>query len=195
MRVIRDVDDLKDAYSYICESVFLDRKLPEKVFSKELIEFLFIAFDDVMMPFFFKKITEYLRKNEGDRFWMMSLDPDPYLYFGANYNYLGAVEFFSSDTEEDYISALNDYPENSFADALAHNANLLVFFSPEKDFVIYCDRDADIGICAFKDAIRMQNFMNIYGEELLGGKEAAAYYAYGEFQESEKFEKFIDSYA
>lgn len=168
--------------------------LPENVYRQAYRFFLFITFDELFMPLFFNHLQRYLRAIEENKFWLSSIDPDPKRYFGANFNFYGAIEFFDSDTEDEYLRALNDYPENSPADALAHNANSLVFFSPSCGWAIYGDRDTDIAVCAFTDQGKMELFKSIYGSDLLGGVKAAAEYAYGVAGKSELKAKLCSSY-
>lgn len=159
----------------------LDRTkvLPENVFRQTFRFFLFITFDDLLLPFFFNHVKQYLLDVEENSFWLTAIDPDAKLYFGAHFDFFGTIEFFNSDTEDDYIAALNYDPGDSPADALTHNSNILMVFSPTEKWAIYGDRDADIAICAFTDREQMERFKSAYSSGLLGGVEAAADYAYG----------------
>jgi hypothetical protein len=169
--------------------------LPENVFRQTLKFFLFITFDELFMPLFFNHLKQYLLDIGENRFWVTAIDPDPKLYFGANLDFFGAIEFISSDTVDDYLSAINNYPEDSPADALAHNSNLLMFVSPTHKWAVYGDRDADIAICAFTDRRQMELFRSIYGSDLLDGIKAAADYAYGAAGKNTLEAKFCGSYS
>lgn len=170
-------------------------KLPENVFLRQFKFFLFITFDELFLPLFFNHLKQYMLEFNEKVCWVTAIDPDPRLYYGANFNFFGSVEFTSSDTVDDYLAALNDYPKDSPADALAHNANLLVFFSPTNEWAVYGDRDADIAICAFADRRRMDSFRSFYGSDLLGGVKAAAGYAYGAAGKSALEARFCGSYS
>lgn len=175
----------------------LDRTkvLPENVFKQALRFFLFITFDELFMPLFFNHLKRYLLEVGENSFWLTAVDPDPKLYFGANFDFLGAIEFFSADTGEDYLAALNNYPEDSPADALAHNANSLLFFSSKFGWAVYGNRDSDIAICAFADIEQVELFKSIYGSDLLGGVSEAADYAYGATGNSVLKAKLCSSYS
>jgi hypothetical protein len=175
----------------------LDRTkvLPENVFKQAFKFFLFITFDELFMPMFFNHLKRYLMEIDENCFWLTAIDPDPKIYFGSNFDFFGAIEFSSADTNEDYLSALNNYPEDSPADALAHNTNSLMFFSSQYGWAVYGDRDADIAICAFADIEKMELFKSIYGSDLLGGVSAAADYAYGATGNSVLRAKLCSSYS
>lgn len=169
--------------------------LPENVFRKTLKFFLFITFDELLMPLFFNHLKRYLLNVGESSFWVTAIDPDPKLYFGANFEFFGAIEFTDSDTGEDYLAALNNHPGDSPADALAHNSNLLMFFSQTHKWAVYGDRGADIAICAFADRRQMEIFRSIYGSDLLDGVKAAADYAYGAAGKNTLEAKFFGNYS
>ena len=177
------------------ESILDETKLlPENVFRPNFRYFLFITFDELFMPLFFENIKRYIVEVNEKNFWLTAINPDPKLYFGFNFDFFGAIEFSSSDTEDNFLSALNDYPEDSPADALAHNSNLLMVFSSSNRWAIYGDRDADIAICAFSDRELMELFKLTYGSDLLGGLKSAAEHAYGAAGNDELLAKFCDNY-
>ncbi len=175
----------------------LDRTkvLPENVFKQDLKFFLFVTFDELFMPLFFNHLKRFLLEVGENNFWLTAIDPDPKLYFGANFDFFGAIGFSSTDIDEDYLAALNNYPQDSPADALAHNANSLMFFSSQYGWAVYGNRDADIAICAFADIKQVELFKSIYGSDLLDGVSAAADYAYGATGNSVLKATFCSSYS
>lgn len=195
MRVITTENDYDLVVTGAEKILNKTRVLPENVFREAFKFFLFITFDELFMPLFFNHLKRYLLDVGENSFWLTAIDPDPKLYFGAHFDFFGAVEFSSADTKDDYLAALNNYPKTSPADALAHNANLLMFFSSKCEWVVYGDRDADIAICAFADRGKMELFESIYGSDLLGGVKTAANYAYGANGKSALEAEFCSSYS
>lgn len=179
MRVITTEKDYDSVASEADKILYRTKVLPENVFKQALKFFLFVTFDELFMPLFFNHLKRYLLEVGEISFWLTAIDPDPKLYFGANFDFFGAIEFSSADSEEEYLAAINNYPEDSPADALAHNANSLMLFSSQHGWAVYGNRDADIAICAFADIEQMEQFKSIYSCDLLGGVSAAADYAYG----------------
>ena len=171
------------------------KTLPDKVFKESFNFFLFITFDELFMPeFFLKHLKYYLSYTGEDTFWVTTIDPDPRLYFGYHFDFWGAVKFSTLDTENEYLSALNNYPQDSPADALAHNSNLLMFFSPTNKWAVYGDRNAGIAVCAFTNREQMERFKSIYGSDLLEGVKLAAEYAYGKVGKYDLIKKLCNSY-
>jgi len=194
LRAIKTEEDYELVEAGVEKILNKTKILPENVFRQAYKYFLFITFDELFMPLFFNHLKEYLLAIGDDHFWLTSIDPEPKSYFGVNFDFYGAIQFSSSDTDDEYITALNNYPADGPADALAHNSNTLVLFSPSYGWAIYGDRNSDIAICAFTDRKQMELFRSIYGSDLLDGVDAAAKYAYGATSKSELRAKFCSSY-
>lgn len=171
------------------------QNIPDKVFHKEFKIFLFITFDEILMPIFFNHLKKYLVEINQKKLWVTTIKPDPKNYFEINFDFWGAFEIRPEDNAEDYIAALHNYPTESPADAIAHSANSILFFSPEHDWAIYGDRDSDIAICSFNNKEKMQIFQAIYGYDLLGSVKDAAIYAYGEEENIELKKHFFRSFS
>lgn len=195
MNVISSEEDFLRIDTCVDAAIEREVLLPERVFCRTLKHFLFITFDELFMPYFFNYLKRFVIEAGGDNFWLTALDPDPNLYFCANFNFLGTFNFSCSDPEHEYISAMNDYPSDSLADALSHNANILVLSSMAKEWAIYGSRDADIAICAFSNMELMETFRKIYGSDLLGGLKSAAQYAYGRSADVGLAERFCSNYS
>ena len=169
--------------------------LPENVFREAFKYFLFITFDELLMTLFFNHLKRYLIDIGEKGFWLAVIDPDSKSYFSTHFNFFGAFEFSSADDEDDYVSALNDYPEDSPADALMHNSNSLIVSSFTNKWAVFGNREADIAICAFSDRAYWELFRSSYGSDLLNGIKAAAKYAYGASGKNSQKEKFCKSYS
>ncbi len=195
MKVIKTEQDYEPIKIGIEKILNKEKSLPEYIYRQAYKFFLFITFDELFMPLFFNHLKRYLQVTGENKFWLASIDPDPKHYFAAHFNFYGVVEFCSSDTEEEYLAALNDYPVDNPADALAHNTNSLVLFSAGYEWVIYGDRNSDIAICAFADKTQMELFQFIYGSDLLDGVKAAAEYAYGDSGNSKLRTTLYSSYS
>jgi len=178
-------------------NIIMDKSklLPENVFRETLKYFLFVTFDELLMTLFFNHLRQYLIGIGEKDFWLAVIDPDPKSYFAANFNFYGAFEFSSTDDEADYVSALNDYPKGSTADALMHNSNSLIVSSFTNKWAVFGNRGADIAICAFSDHAHMKLFRSSYGSDLLNDMKAAAKYAYGDSDKNSQAERFCMNYS
>lgn len=179
MKVVSTERDYEPISAGLAKVLNRGAALPDNVFRQALRCFLFVTFDELFMPLFFDHLKRYLLDVGENGFWVTAIDPDPELYFSSHFDFFGSIEFSSFDTESEYLAALNNYPEDSPADALAHNSTLLMLFSSSYKWAIYGDRNVDIAICAFADEHQRELFRSIYGSDLLDGVEAAAAHAYG----------------
>ena len=180
MKIISIEDDFNTIEKGIDRVLGKSKILPERVFSETMKYFLFVPFDDLFMALFYNHIKKFLIKTGEKRFWLVVTDPSPRSYFARYFDFFGAIEFSISDNEGDYISALNDFPSDSPADALIHNSNSVVVSSCRGEWAVFGDRDADIAVCGFSSREKMVLFREVYGSDLLSGVEEAAKFAYGE---------------
>ncbi|MCG9966072.1 hypothetical protein [Shewanella cutis] len=195
MKAITNESDYDLIYTYIEKVINRTRTLPDNVFDPSFKFFSFITFDELLMPIFFEYLQQYSLKIGENGFWITSLAPDPKKYYGHYFNFFGTIEFLNTDTHKDYLAGLHHYPKDSKADAIAYNADLLMFLSKKCDWAVYGDRDAEIAICAFKDINKMELFKSLYGLGFLEGVTAASDYAYGVTSNSVFKKTFITNYS
>lgn len=169
MKLIVTDEDFKCLDAGISRIISDGQSLPGKVFKNGFKYFLFTAFDDVIIAeYFFERIKLFLKNNGEDKFWIVTLKPEPKGYYHSNFGFYGAVEFTVNDTSDDYLDALGNYPKESPADALMHNSDILVCFSPNSNWSLYADRNTDIALFAFKSEDIMSSLRDTYGNNLLG---------------------------
>lgn len=175
-------------------AIVSDVCFPGQVFSQSFTKFSFLTFDELLMPVFFIKLVRFQRAIGEERFWFSCVEPDPRLYFNEHFDFFGCVEFAVEDEAEEYCNALNNFPETSLADALAHSANQIVILSQSGKWAIYGNRDSEIAICAFRDLTLQDVFQSIYGADLFPNAESAFDFAYGECANESK-DLFLDNYS
>jgi len=99
--------------------------------------------------------------------------------FNSSSDITAAIQVSVSDSEADYLHAVNGYTDDSPASAHIYVADLLIAFSSRADWVVFGSSKADIAICAITDLTAFSTFSSIYSSDSLGGIEAAAEYAFG----------------
>lgn len=151
------------------------KNLHENVFKEPLRFFLFITFCDLLLKPFPTLLKRYLTTKGETGFWVTAVDPDPRQYFAKHYGFFNTFEMRVTDEDEEYFSALHNYPKENGADALAINTNLLLVASFSHQWAIWADRDYDMAICAFSDVESKELFQSIYGSGLGDAREAAKY--------------------
>lgn len=195
MKVISTTEDFDLIDLSIDRAIDRSKILPDRVFRSAFKYFLFTTYDDLYMTFFLNHVKQYLDRVGERAFWLAVIDPDPRSYFFHHFGFYGAFEFLSSDNEDDYVSALNDYPKDYHADSLMSNSNSLVAVSSSGVWAIISSRDDDIAICGFSDRAQMEIFRSVYGSDLLNGVDAAAEYAYGASGDASRIERFHKNYS
>lgn len=178
-----------------CIDRLIDRSqvLPRNVFSDHLRHFLFLPFDLLLSEALPGPLQAYMQGIGENACWLIVLEPDPRLYFGQHFDFLGAFEFEVTDSAEQYLDALNHDPGESPADAIMHNANRFALVSPSANWVIYGQRDTDVAVCGFAEQYLKESFNEAFGSHLLRDVLVAAQYGYEE--SADEIGVFCESYS
>lgn len=197
MNVISTEQEFKPIEKRVNSLVKKSMVLPENVFNERLCCFTFLTFYEILTFLFFDDLNSFLKKLDESNFFVCVMDPNPRSYFAKHFNFFGSIKFSDKDNKNDYISALNNYPMDSPADALMYNSNELVISSVNSkyEWAIFAQRDVDLAICAFSDSKEMSLFQSSYTSGLLGNVEEAAIYAYGESGDSDLIRYFCGNYS
>ena len=154
--------------------------MPDNVFVSTFKQFLFFTFDEMHMPHFFNHIKQYLLETEESEFWLMSVDEPPKEGLSSSSDVRSVIQVSVSDSEDDYLQAVNGFNDDNPASFDIHAASFLIAFSPRANWTIFGSRDADIAVYATSTQTTFDIFNSIYGPELLDGVEDAADFSYGE---------------
>jgi hypothetical protein len=142
-------------------------QLPEQVFNSEISGYLFFHFDEIFTGEFFEKMKSFLNAIGEARLTLAVIKPDPEEYFYRNFGKYPAVEFSVKDTSDDYLVSLEENPNDSPADALNYNSDILVLYSERLKWAIYADRNFELGIIGFKEENLKNMFMSIFGSDFV----------------------------
>ena len=135
----------------IDELVDRNATLPEQVFRPKASAFYVIDFDQLWSEEFFSD-TQRLTVKAGDTvFTFAVLNPDPDSYYYAAFGKFPFLRFTNRDAADSYVTALHDDPGGSPADAIAYNSDVIVIYPRSQRWVIYGDRNLEIGIVAAID--------------------------------------------
>lgn len=160
MKIVRAEQDFIGIEKCIDDMIHRSEELPRNVFKEKFTHFLFIQFDDLFSGEFYSCLKQYLLDiGEGENvFWISPLIPDPKSYYSVRYNYYGSFEFTLSDSEEDVLTALTQYPEECDGDALTYVSDSLLVSSYSYRWAIYGEREREIAVCAFSSLEEMEKF-------------------------------------
>lgn len=194
MRIISNKSDYEKIHSRVSEIINESKKIPENIYKEKFSYFLFLTFDEIFTSSFFNSLIKYIKGTGRSGFWVFCIDPDPELYYGSNFDFFGAIDFSADDTASEYILGINNYPENSLADALSSNGNALLYSSLDANWSIYADRDFDIAICSFSSQGDMNYFQLAFESDLFNNVESAANYAFDSPTNKNIIEIFCQQY-
>lgn len=139
-------------------------QLPKQVFHRQFSKFVIIDFDEIFIDFF-QRINAYVEAS-GEFQWTFAVTaPEPETYFYYHFKKYPVFEVTAKDSFKDYESLIWEDPGDSPADAIETNATVIIIYPNSLNWVIYADKDFEIGIIAFQNDKTMEKFISIYGEE------------------------------
>lgn len=134
---------------------------PDRVFTDHFGHFQFITFDEILMRQFLLNTRAFLQAIDECTFQFSVIDPDPKQYYFKHSKY-SVLNISSTDTDEDYMAALNAGPDDSPADALMHNTNSVLLHSSSCCWAVYAEQELGVGVCAFTDKAISDIFSKVY---------------------------------
>jgi len=175
---------------------YLDRSksLPDNIFGKDFNFFLFVTFDEVRMGLFYRHVVDFAKELDEDEFFYVVLEPDPESYDIDSIIRYKAVFFSTSDSDEQFISALNECAGGVEPDCIMDNSDQILVSSNSQRWFVFADRDNDIAVCCFSDAEAFETFKAQYGDDLLPSVNEAAEYAYGQAGNVALMERFCSNF-
>ncbi|MBK7706134.1 MAG: hypothetical protein IPJ30_10215 [Acidobacteria bacterium] len=148
-------------------------QLPEQVFNSEISGYLFFHFDEIFTGDFFERMKSFLKASNEEKLTLAVLKPDPENYFFRNFGKYPVVECSVKDTSDAYLAGIEETPNDSPADALVYNSDIVILYSENLKWAIYADRNFELGIIGFKEDSLKNVFISIFGSDfVLNVKEA-----------------------
>jgi hypothetical protein len=133
----------------LVSSVVNDRvRLPKSPFSKVFIRYSFEEFDWMLSANCWPALVNLAKISNDTKLVMAVLEPDPVQYFRAEFNsYNWAVMPVDVD-KNTYWDALNLAPDNSPADSVLANSEVVVWFPQSLKWIIWGERSSCLCILA-----------------------------------------------
>lgn len=164
MKLIEQTDIFLEKLSEIDLLVETNKSLPHPVLKSQFSKFLVIDFDEVMEDSFFEKINTFARKTGSSKCTFLVLTPDPNKFFDYFKNY-PSFEISHEDSYEDYFYITRNEPHPNSDDAILYSMEVAVLYPELRNWVVYADRDFEIGIVGFRETETMESFVSTYGKE------------------------------
>lgn len=161
--IVRDVEQFRRELERIDR--VLDRKaeLPQQVFRSRVTGIRFIDLDELWSEEFFELLQQLTAAVESRRVSVAVLKPDPVDYYYAHFRKFPFIEFdVATSSSADYIKALHEDPGDSPADAIVHNSDVIVIFPENMRWLIYGDRNLEVGVIAGLDGDAVRKIDSIY---------------------------------
>lgn len=159
------ITDPKIAEKKIAEIDLLIRRscvLPQQVFHNQFKKFRVIDFDEIFVDFFqrINACVEALR----ERIWTVAVvDPDPENYFYHHFRKYPIFDVTPKDSSEEYFSLISENFGDSPADSISSNGVIIIVYPKSGNWVVYADRNFEIGIVGFCNMETMGIFVSAYG--------------------------------
>ncbi|MGE3540687.1 MAG: hypothetical protein AB7N91_25015 [Candidatus Tectimicrobiota bacterium] len=122
------------------------KRIPEQVFRYPFAEFAFAEFDWVMSADFWKSLKKSHLNIDEELLLVAVLEPDPCRYFYEVFGYYNFFKLSLNSSSDDYWAALQEGPENSPADAMLYNSEVIVWVPESLKWAIWGERS--VGVCA-----------------------------------------------
>jgi len=167
MRFLDEYSEYSINRKFVSDVIKCNTAFPDQVFTGRMRQFLFISFDLVLTRQFFTHTKSFIQAIGESAFLFSVIDPDPNTYFYKHFSKYSVIDFSITDTEEDYMAALDADPGDSPADALMHNTNSVLMHSSSSNWAIYAERELGIGVCSFTDKSIRDVFLNEFDVDFL----------------------------
>jgi hypothetical protein len=161
--IVRDSEEFRGELERIDRVIDREAELPRQVFRSPVAGIRFIDFDELWSEEFFELLRRLTEAVGSKRFAIAVLKPDPAEYYFANFGKFALLKFDVSDSNSAaYINALHEDPGDSPADAIVHNSDVIVIYPENMRWLIYGDRNLEVGIVAAMNDDALGKIDSIY---------------------------------
>lgn len=110
---------------------------------------------------FWSTLQALARITNDDYVLIAVLDPNPVEYFYEQFGYVNWGTLPTDLTDDRYIAFLELNPQESMADSMLYNSNVVVWTSPSMKWGIFGERDYGTCILAFRNDFKLENSSSI----------------------------------
>lgn len=149
--LIHSKNEFESAYRFAQTAFNITNRLPERVFNKSFSNFICDEAYFSLSTDFWTTIQQLSQQSQDEYVIVGVLEPDPITYFFKEFSYYNWFKFPTNITASAYSNALHKEPENSPADALTYNSEIIVWIPLSRKWAIWMERSYDICILGFAD--------------------------------------------
>lgn len=150
-KIIKDTNDFEAASRLVSNVFYNEERLPNQVFKVPFQKTVVLDFDHAMSRSFWSELEELISLS-GDSFVIMAvLDPNPVDYYYNEFSRYNWCVLQQGTTADEYWSMLEQGPEESAADAILINSEVVVWLSSSMKWAIWGERSYGICILGFNN--------------------------------------------
>jgi hypothetical protein len=149
--IIYNSNEFEKAHNLI-KSVFnINQRLPEQVFNENFTNFTCEEVYFALSRNFWETLQQLARISNDTHIIIALLDPDPVSYFFKEFGYYNWFKLPVTSTAEEYKQLLWLAPQDSSADAMIFNSEVVVWVPLSGKWAVWTERSCDICILGFAD--------------------------------------------
>ncbi|MDO7908892.1 diadenosine tetraphosphatase [Paenibacillus sp. JX-17] len=150
-KLIKDTNDFKVASCLVSNMFYSEERLPNQVFKVPFQKTVVLDFDHAMSRRFWNELEKLIGLS-GDTFVIMAvLDPHPVDYYYKEFSRYNWCVLQKGSTVDEYWGMLEQGPEESPADAISINSEVVVWISSSMKWAMWGERSYGICVLGFND--------------------------------------------
>lgn len=152
-KLISDKEQFEEALNLVKRAFDYEQRLPEQVFNVPFQKRCVFDFDKAMGYSFWYELERLVNLSNDPYILVAVLDPHPVDYFYNEFSRYNWCILKKNTTPEEYWNAIESSPEESPADAIVFNSEVVVWLSPSMKWAIWGERSYGICILGLSEEI------------------------------------------
>lgn len=150
-KFIKDKNDFEETLYCVKQTFHYEQRLPNQVYKVPFQRNVVIDFDDAMSHVFWYELEKWMNVSDDSFVIMAVLDPDPVDYYYKEFSQYNWCILQKETTADEYWNTLNQGPDESPADAILFNSEVVIWLSPSRKWAMWGERSYGICILSFND--------------------------------------------
>lgn len=150
-KFMKDKKQFEEALHLVTKMFNYEQRLPNLVYKVPFEKYVVLDFDHAMSRHFWSELEELIGLS-GDSFAIMAvLDPHPIDYYYNEFSQYNLCVLQKGTTADEYWSMLEQGPEESPADAILINSEVVVWLSSSMKWAVWGERSYGICVLGFNN--------------------------------------------
>lgn len=148
-KLIQDKKSFREALELVNKTFNCNQRFPDQVFKVPFQRIVVLDFDYVMSKSFWNEIEIFMELIGDSSIIMAVLDPNPVDYYYKEFSHYNWCILEKETRADEYWSVLEQGPEESPADAILFNSEVIVWQSSSMKWAIWGERSYGICVLGF----------------------------------------------